>query len=184
MQFELLPPRPALDLALGQLEHQLCEVLHALAVEGRQQQLALLQVGGLVEQDHRVAPHERFEDARALPRMEHLWRGHQHFLDLIRIGENHEGGLAQQAHRVALAVAGAVAVQEGGRARPRAERLQRRGHPRSGGKLALHAFAPHARLTIRMSISTLRYIARGEVAGADGGRRPDGARRGVGGVQS
>ena len=43
---------PARDLALGHLLHQAGEPLHLLAVEGRQHQLALLEMRALVEEDH------------------------------------------------------------------------------------------------------------------------------------
>ena len=51
---------------------------------GGQQQLALLQVRGLVEQDHRVAPDDRLEDPRALAGVQHVGWRLEHLLDLAR----------------------------------------------------------------------------------------------------
>ena len=101
VQRDRLAQRPGGDLALGQLGHQPREALHPLAVEGRQQQLALAQVRALVEQDHRVRADHRFEDARALARMQHLRRRREDLLDLLGIGDDHERRLAEQADREA-----------------------------------------------------------------------------------
>jgi hypothetical protein len=125
--------RPVGELVLGQLDHQPGQALHALAVEGWQQQLALLQVLALVEQEHRVAAHERFEDPGALAGVEHLGWRHEHFPDLVGVGDHHHRRLAGDADGEACAVAGATALEEGGGATPHAQRLHQRGHPRSGG---------------------------------------------------
>ena len=65
MQRHRLAPGPALDLRRGDLGHHLGQPGDLLAVEGRQHEPALGEVGVLVEQDHRVAPDQRLEDARA-----------------------------------------------------------------------------------------------------------------------
>ena len=62
--------RPALDLAGGDLGHLLLVALHARAVEGRQQQLALADVGLLVEDEDRVLAEHRLEDLVALAGVE------------------------------------------------------------------------------------------------------------------
>ena len=90
-----------------------------------QQQLALLQVGLLVEQDHGVAADERFEDPRALARVQDIGGRLEDFLDLLGVGEHHERRLAEQADREAAPVARAAALDEGGGTAPEAERLQR-----------------------------------------------------------
>jgi hypothetical protein len=131
-------PRPGGDLALGQLAHQAGEGLHALAVERGQQQLALLQVWFLVEQDHRVGPDHRFQDASALARVQHVGWRHEDLLDLVGIGDHHDRGKAEQANREPLAVAGAGAFEEARRPTPVADRLQERGHARAGGKAGGH----------------------------------------------
>ena len=53
-QLDLLAERPARHLALGGLGHHLHVAAHALAVEGREQQLALAHVALLVEREQRV----------------------------------------------------------------------------------------------------------------------------------
>ena len=47
--------------------HDPLEGAHALAVEGRQQQLALAHVGGVVEQQHRVVAEQRQQERFASP---------------------------------------------------------------------------------------------------------------------
>ena len=56
--------RPASDLVLGDLAHQVAVALHPLAVEGGQHQLALAHVLGAVEQQHGVLSHQRLERRR------------------------------------------------------------------------------------------------------------------------
>ena len=141
VQLDRLLARPVGELALGQLAHQTLQRVHALAVERRQEQLALLHVGRLVQQDHRVATDQRFEDPRALAGVQDVGRRHQHFLDLVGVREDHERRLAEEADLVALAVARAIAIQDGGRARPGAECLQGGRHPWAGGKLGLRGTA-------------------------------------------
>ena len=125
------------DLALGQLGHQAREALHPLAVEGRQQQLALLQVGRLVEQDHRVAADDRFEDPRPLAGVQDVRGRLEDFLDLLGIPQHHERRLPNDAQREAAAVARGAALHEGVGATPEGERLQRCGHAGTGGQLGL-----------------------------------------------
>ena len=67
-----LAARPALDLALGHLAHELAVALHPLAVERRQHQLALAHVRALVEQQHRVVADQRQQDHVALAGVEDL----------------------------------------------------------------------------------------------------------------
>ena len=112
VQRDGLVGRPRGHLALGQLGHQPGEALHPLAVKGRQQQAALLQVIVLVEQDHRVAPDQRLEDARALAGVQHVGRGREHLLDVGRVPQHHERRLERQPHGdpLAVAVAGAPAT--------------------------------------------------------------------------
>ena len=51
---EAAPPRPGRHVPLGDLAHHLAVLAHPLAVERRQQQPALAQVLGAVEQQHRA----------------------------------------------------------------------------------------------------------------------------------
>jgi hypothetical protein len=80
-----LVERPARHLALGDVLEQSREGLHALAVEGREHQLALRKVWPLVQQDQGVGAYDRLEHPRALTRVEHIRRGREDLLDLGRI---------------------------------------------------------------------------------------------------
>ncbi len=111
------------DLGRGDLVHQAGQPFHPLAVEGGEHQLALLHVRGFVEQDHRVGPDDRFEHPRAVPRLQHVGRRGEDFLDLPRVGEHHERRREGQADREALPVTGAAALQVGERPHPEAEEL-------------------------------------------------------------
>ena len=72
-QRERLADRPALHLPQGDLAHQLAVALDPLAVEGRQQQLALLHVRRVVEGEDRVRAERRLQDRRVrLARVELL----------------------------------------------------------------------------------------------------------------
>ena len=75
VQLDRLAGRPARELALGELLHQAGQALHAVAVEGGQQELALLHVRALVEQDHRVRADDRLEQPRALAGVQDVRRG-------------------------------------------------------------------------------------------------------------
>ena len=63
-QRERLADRPGLHLLAGRLADQLAVAADPLAVEGRQEQLALLHVGRVVEGQHRVGPERRLEHGR------------------------------------------------------------------------------------------------------------------------
>ena len=112
--------------------HQAGEALHLLAVEGRQHQLALLEVGALVEQDHRVACRSPARGSRA-PSPGCSTSGGA--VNISRTSSGSEsitnGGVASEAEREALAVARAAALEQRDRPRPPAERLQRARHARS-----------------------------------------------------
>ena len=117
--------RPGVQLALGQLGHQVGQALHLLAVERREQQLALLEVGPLVEQDHGVAADQRLEHPRALAGMKDVRRRLEQLLDLLGIRENHERRLEWQANGDARAVALAQPFKRGGRPLPGRDQLER-----------------------------------------------------------
>src|SRR5204862_5875291 len=93
--------------------------------ERGQHQLALLEVGALVEQDHRIPPDDGLEDPRALTWMENLRRSREDLADVLGVAEVDERRREGQANRVALPVAGPAALAECDRARPPAEHLQR-----------------------------------------------------------
>ena len=82
-----VPSRPALDLARGDLGHHLAVALHALAVEGRQQQLALADVRLLVEDEDRVLAEDRAQDLVALAGVEDVRVAGEDLLDVLRVGD-------------------------------------------------------------------------------------------------
>src|SRR6185503_2331826 len=79
--------RPALHVTLGDLADQLAVAAHALAVKGRQQKLALTEVLGLVERQHRIWTERRLEYRRiGLTRVEESRVAGEDSLDDFRIG--------------------------------------------------------------------------------------------------
>jgi len=118
-----LVARPALHLPLRNLGHQIAEAIHALAVEGGEDELALLHVGAFVEQNHRVLADQWLEHASPLARVKDVGRRHEHLLHLIGVGDDHEGWRGWEANREALAVPGAAALQVGERTRPQPDAL-------------------------------------------------------------
>ena len=59
----------------------------------------------------------------------------------VRVGEHHEHGARREPDREALAVAGAVALEEGDRAHPPAHRLEQARRPRAGWQAEVGASA-------------------------------------------
>jgi len=135
VQRDRLVPRPGRDLALGELRHQLGKALHPLAVERREHQPALLEVGGLVEQQDRVGAEDRFEDPRAFAGVEHVGRAAEQLLDLIGLRDQDERGRADDPQREALPVPRAALLDEGGGTAPEPQHLQGTRPARSGGQL-------------------------------------------------
>ena len=135
---------PGRNLALGQLGHQARQALHLLAVERRQQQLALLEMRALVEQDDRVGTDHWFQDVRALAGVQDVGGSLEEGLDLVGIGQQHERRLAHEADREASAVARPATLQEGGRPAPPADRLQHGRHPRARRQRILHGSSSHS----------------------------------------
>ena len=68
---------------------------HPLAVEGRQHQLALAQVLGAVEQQHRALAHDRAERRVGLAGAQLLRRAAEHLLDELRVEDHHEARVEQ-----------------------------------------------------------------------------------------
>ena len=130
-----LVERPGRYLALGHLLEQAAERRHPLAVERGQHQLALGEVGALVEQDHGVHAYDRLEDARALAGMQHVGRGGEDLLDVRRVGQVDRRRGLEEAEREALAVARAAALEERDAARPPRERLNGARGARTGGQV-------------------------------------------------
>ena len=143
MERDRLLERPGVELALGQLGHQAGHALHPLAVECREQQLALLEVGALVEQDHGVASDQRLEDARALAGVEHVRRRLEQLLDLLRVGEDHERRLEREANGDPRAVALAQPFHGRRGSLPGRDQLQCGREPRPRWQLILEDALAH-----------------------------------------
>jgi hypothetical protein len=111
-EHERLPGRPGRDLALGGLDDDLAVALHALAVERRQQELALAKVVGAVEQEDRVAAEDRQQDAVALARAQHGRIAGEDLLDEVGMREDDEALAALQRDREHVAVAAVHAAQQ------------------------------------------------------------------------
>ena len=139
VQRDRLTGRPARDLRLGELLDQPGQALHAVAVEGGQQELALLHVRRLVEQDHGVRAHDRLEQAGSLAGVQDVRRRGEQLAQVGGIGEDDERRLAEQAQREARPVATPEALQVGRRPRPPADRLGDRGETGSRGQRRRHA---------------------------------------------
>ena len=129
--------RPALDLARGDLGHRLAVGLHPLAVEGRQQQLALAHVGLLVEDEDRVLAEDRREDLVALAGVEDARVAGEDLLDRLGVGEHHPGPLVGDLQREHVAVAGLAGEQHPPRLPRPDRRLDRAWQRRAGRKASL-----------------------------------------------
>src|SRR5205085_2547564 len=79
--------------------------LHPLAVQRRQQQLALLHVGFLVQEQQRVLAQDREQDAVPLAGVEHPWIARENLLDVLRVGQHDPGSLLEDPQRERVAEA-------------------------------------------------------------------------------
>jgi hypothetical protein len=86
-QLERLADWPVRELPAGHLGHYLAVVLHALAVKGRQHQLAALHVLGLLQQHHRARAQQRAEDRVGKSHTQHRMVGGEHLLHIFEEGE-------------------------------------------------------------------------------------------------
>jgi hypothetical protein len=149
--------RPRGDLVLGDLGDEVLQAPHPLAVERRQHEPALLEVGVLVEQDHRVAADERLEHAGALAGVQHVGRGGEHLPHLVEVADHHHGHVHEQPQGEAAAVPAPAVLEERHRARPPAQRLER---ARGAGPVRQLSHAPTRPLS-RRSGASRRYSPRG-----------------------
>ena len=122
MQRERLALRPAGDLLARGLGHRLDVALHALAVERRQQQLALAHVLRVVEQQHGVLAERRAQDHVRFAGVEDGGIAREHLLDHVRVGEHHDRPDLAEADREHVAVLAVAAIEE----RPWAEAPRQR----------------------------------------------------------
>ena len=114
---------------------------HPLAVKGRQQQLALAQMLGAVEQQHRALAHDRAEHRVGLAGAQFVGRAAEHLLDQSGLEDHHEARVEQVAEGHDVAVASTARVDEASRHEDETERLQdarqrraRRHRDRGGGR--------------------------------------------------
>src|SRR5947209_18016540 len=94
-------------------------------MECRQQQLALFEMGVLVEQDDGVASHGRLEHPRSLSRVQDLGRGGEELLYLLGIRQDHERRLEGELDRDPLAVLLTQPLERRRRPLPRGDQLKR-----------------------------------------------------------
>ena len=119
------------------LAHQLAVALHALAVERRQQQLALAHVLRVVEQQHGVVAERRGAGHVGLAGVEDRRVAGEDLLDVVRVGEHHRRALLADADREHVAVVARGSVEEGPRPRkPHASDWRRMGWDGPGGSVA------------------------------------------------
>ena len=123
--------RPALDLPHGDLGHRLAVALHPLAVERRQQQLALADVRLLVEDQDRVLAEDRAQDLVALAGVEDARIAGEDLLDERRVGHHHPGPFVGDPDREHVAEAGPALLQHPLRLARPDRRLQRPRHSRA-----------------------------------------------------
>ena len=138
VHLDRLPARPGGDLAGRRGFDRASQPAHRLAVEGREQQLALLHVRGLVEQDHRVGADDRLEHPRAGAGMEHVGGRGEHLPDLVRVAQHHERRRERQAEREPPAVPRPAALEERQRPRPEADALQEGGQRGTRWEIGAH----------------------------------------------
>ncbi len=185
---ERLADRPALHLLAGHLDDQLAVALDPLAVEGRQQQLALADVGRVVEGEDRVRPQRRLEHGGiGLAGVEGGGRAGEERFDQVGAGDVDDLAEVGEADREDVALAALVGgeeaervtgvfdrLQEGGRARSWGERVAARGVGAGEGRL-LHWRAGYAKTGWSASLPRRRSCARRRAGrGRRGGPSPRG----------
>ncbi len=121
---ELDAARPLVDLLGRDLGDHRLVALHPLALERRQQQLALLHVLPLVDRQQRMLAEHRSQRA-AGARVQHRRIGAERLLDQLRIGHDDRLAKAEHADREDRAEAAPRALQVRALARAHRERLQR-----------------------------------------------------------
>ena len=146
-----LAARPALDLTLGDRGHDRLVGLHALAVERRQQQLALTDVPLLVEHQQRAGAEQRLEQLVALAGVEDARVAGEDLLDRVGAGEDRPG-VAEDLQREDVAVAVLGGVEQAPRLPRPDRRLHRHRQRRPGGKAVLGLPGGRSRCRCRRSL--------------------------------
>ncbi len=121
-RFELDLLRPAVDLLGGDRSDHRLVLAHALALERRQQQLALLHVLLLVDAQHRVFA-QQFAQRAGGAGVQHGGVRAERLLDQLRVGHDHGRTQPHHAQREHRAVAASRALQIGTLTGPHRERL-------------------------------------------------------------
>jgi hypothetical protein len=98
--------------------------LHSAAVERAEQELAVAQVLGAVEQQHGALANDRAEHHVGLAGAELLVRSLEQLLDQRRMEHHHESLVEKRAERHSIAVPAPAGVDETGPAEHEAQRLQ------------------------------------------------------------
>ena len=135
---------PAVDLARGDLGHLLAVGLHPLAVEGRQQQLALAHVRLLVEDEDAVVAEDRAQDLVALAGVEDLRVAGEDLFHQLRVGEHDPVALVGDLDREHRAEPRPALLEEPLRLARPDRGLQRPRHPRPR-RQSLHRTEPAGR---------------------------------------
>ena len=130
---ERLVDGPGVDLAVGRLPHDRLVRPHALAVEGRQEQAALPEVLGAVQQEHGPLSQHRAEQLVRLARAELVRVAPEDLLDQLGIEDDHEAGVEERPERDDVSVAAPARVHEAGCADDETERLDELRKPGTGG---------------------------------------------------
>ncbi len=124
--------RPARHLLAGEGDDQLAVALDSLAVEGRQQELALAHVRGVVEGEDRVRAERRLQHRRVrLAGVEDRGRAGEDLFDQVGPGDVDDAAEAGEADREEVAVAALVGGEEAERVAQVAQRLDQRRRVRS-----------------------------------------------------
>ena len=132
---EGLADRPALHLLARHRHDQLAVALDPLAVEGRQQQLALAHVRLVVEGEDRVRTQRRLEHGRVgLAGVEDRGRAGEHGLDQVGPGDVDDPAEEGEADGEDVPMAALVVGEEAERVTGIANRLHKRGRARAGGQ--------------------------------------------------
>ena len=132
---------PAVDLGVGAGAHRVDVGEHPLAVKGGQQQPAVAQMLGAVEQQHRALADDRAQQRVGLAGMQPVARALEELLDRPGVEQHHEPLVKQRPHRDDVAVAPATPLQVTDAAGHEAQRLQpawERGTGRQGGGDSAH----------------------------------------------
>ena len=136
LERERLADRPPGDFLVGRPDHGLAMALDALAVERRQEELALAQVLRAVEHEQGVTAEHATEQAVDVAHVHVLGRALEDLLDRGRVGQEHDVRARTEANAEGVAVAPAAAGHESLGVEDPLQRLDEGGPPGAGRELA------------------------------------------------